>query len=446
MPGLRRSRGVVVQAVLLTVMVMAIGLLAVASRVYSSREGAAASSLQAAAQQAAEFGFSEIVAEMNRDRNNYTWVTCSGSWSSISDAELTAKGIYVAPGGRSTIFKEADLPEKSSDGLSYRLDGYVPPPTPVTYNDPDNFCRDSGPLGNTKGGSGTLTIDGTARRGNGDTTTYRLKRTVSVGPWLPFQESLLASTPVETTAADPRFPSFPPVPSSLPVGPALICGAGTGNAYSCTDGSSSYDFNNASQQKFPYVIPGSGLPTLSPFCQDSDSAINCRLASLEILDAPIALDLIVTATQAKPVNLFIDGSIDVNENAKFCSHSDASAAAANATNCADASGDWQMLRIYGRNTGASCPPSSQTVTLNSIASPTADSGKLNVQNAFLWFPEGRLEVGGSITASKAALRGWICAADPKEGVPLVRIWPEEIFPPPLKNIILRGFGSRDLSS
>ncbi|MEB3184227.1 MAG: hypothetical protein VKN15_07540, partial [Cyanobacteriota bacterium] len=40
-PGLRRSRGVVVQAVLLTVMVMAIGLLAVASRVYSSREGAA---------------------------------------------------------------------------------------------------------------------------------------------------------------------------------------------------------------------------------------------------------------------------------------------------------------------------------------------------------------------------------------------------------------------
>lgn len=60
--------GLVVQGVLLTVLVTAIGLLAIASRVASSREGAAAGSLAAAARQAAEYGFTEIVAEMNSDR------------------------------------------------------------------------------------------------------------------------------------------------------------------------------------------------------------------------------------------------------------------------------------------------------------------------------------------------------------------------------------------
>ncbi|MFM7269618.1 MAG: hypothetical protein ACKOZT_13725, partial [Cyanobium sp.] len=152
------SAGIVVQAVLLTVMVMTIGLLAVISRVASSRDASAASSLQAAARQAAEFGFSEIVAEMNRDRNSYTWITCSNSWSSVSDADLTTNRVYLDPQGRSTITTSASLP--GSSDLSYSLDSYVPPPSSPGTS-PTNYCSGN-TFGNLKGGSGTFTIVGTA--------------------------------------------------------------------------------------------------------------------------------------------------------------------------------------------------------------------------------------------------------------------------------------------
>jgi len=464
-----------VQAVLLTVMVMTIALLTVASRVYSSREGAAASSLQAAAQQAAEFGFSEIVAEMNQDSKSYLWVTPFSSWGSVSQAELQASCLY-APGTPSAdpipgVASRESLPGSSE--LSYQLKAFTPPAPPAIIGSPTppQDC-DQGIFTHRKGGSAEFLVEGTAKRGSGEITTYELKRTVSVGPARsPFQQSLLGDPGVAATAADIRFPSFPP--ASLPPGPALNCTTDTsdvtGNTYSCSDTSTStgspYSFNNASQQKFPYPyvipdVPPASSPT--PFCQDNGTAINCRLASLEVgeEDGSDSVNLIVTAisatstTPAKPVNLFIDGTLTVFPGAKLCSHASAGASATSVTTCAAASGDWQALRIYGGpNSSDSCPSPPQFINLQAITAPTpsSETGKVNVQNAFLWFPAGSLSVSGftgsaPLDGSQAALRGRVCALNlpspPLSAASAERIWPDRIFWPK----IYRGYGSRDLSA
>ena len=449
--GRAGSGGIVVQAVLLTVMVMTIGLLAVISRVAGSRDASSASSLQAAARQAAEFGFSEIVAEMNRDRNSYTWVTCSGSWTSVSDTDLENKKIYVAPAGRTTIATNGNLP--SSAELSYQLVAYIPPPEPAGAST-NGYCT-SNTFGSLKGGSGMFTIVGTVRRQTGDATTYTLQRSVTVDTAIsPFQQSLFGNPGTVAAVDERRVPSFPTVSSSpaLPnPGPALSCTAGTGTAYTCTDGTTTYDFDNANQQKFPYpyVSPaGAPLSSPTPFCEDSGTEINCTLASLTVGNGSDSLNMIVTAraatstTAAKPVNLFIDGTLNVAPNAKLCSHaSSGSASDASVTTCTTASGDWQQLRIYGKPSGT-CP--SQTVQLNAMTTPTADAGKPNLQGAFLWFPVGSLTVGGTITASQADLRGWVCQRPtPLAGASGLRIWPDLILGAP-RVYIFRGYGSRDL--
>ncbi len=440
--GRAGSGGIVVQAVLLTVMVMTIGLLAVISRVAGSRDASSASSLQAAARQAAEFGFSEIVAEMNRDRNSYTWVTCSGSWTSVSDTDLENKKIYVAPAGRSTIATNGNLP--SSAELSYQLIAYIPPPEPAGAST-NGYCT-SNTFGSLKGGSGIFTIVGTVRRPTGDATTYTLQRSVTVDTAIsPFQQSLLGNPGTVASVDYRRIPSFPTV--LLNPGPALSCTAGTGTAYTCTAGTDTYNFDNASQQKFPYpyVIPAvASTSSPPPFCEDSGTEINCRLASLTVGNGSDSLNIIVTAlaatstTAAKPVNLFIDGTLNVATNAKLCSYA---SSATSVTTCAAASGDWQQLRIYGKASGT-CP--SQTVQLNAMTTPTADAGKPNLQGAFLWFPVGSLTVGGTITTAQADLRGWVCQRPtPLAGASGLRIWPDAILGAPTA-YIFRGYGSRDL--
>lgn len=447
--GRAGSGGIVVQAVLLTVMVMTIGLLAVISRVAGSRDASSASSLQAAARQAAEFGFSEIVAEMNRDSKSYLWVTPLGSWGSVSQANLSACGIFAASAPAATpiagVSSSQALPD--SPELSYQLTGFLPP----TIIDSSGSC---GVFGNRKGGTATLTIIGRVQRSSGDATTYTLRRSVSVGPAIsPFQQSLLGASGAVAAASDPRFPSFPTVPtaSSLPApGPALTCSAGSGTVFSCTAGTDTYNFDNASQQKFPYpyVIPAvASTSSPPPFCEDNGTEINCRFASLTVGSGTDNLNLIVTAlsatasSAAKPVNLFIDGTLTVAPGAKLCSHASSGASASSVTTCAAAIGDWQQLRIYGKASGT-CP--SQTVQLNAMTTPTADAGKPNLQGAFLWFPVGSLSVGGTITGtgSQLDLRGWACPPRPAAitGASAERVWPDRIFTPK----IFRGYGSRDL--
>ena len=123
------NRGLVVQAVLLMAVVTSIGILLIASRIAGSRESASSSSLSLAARQAAEFGYTEIMAEMNRDPKSYLWVTKFSEWDNVTVQDLKDCGVA------STADPVADPVDGSgssqtlpnSSELSYRLTGYQEP-------------------------------------------------------------------------------------------------------------------------------------------------------------------------------------------------------------------------------------------------------------------------------------------------------------------------------
>jgi len=441
------TAGIVMQSVLITVMVMALSLLAIISRVSSSREGATASSLAAAARQAAEFGFSEVVAEMNRDSKSYLWVTPYASWNSIRQADLSACGIFAAsapaadpiPGASSHSTTTSRTLPNSAD-LSYQLSDFRPPASLAA-------ATPCGVFGNRKGGTATLTVIGTARRASGDVSTYTLRRSVSVGQALPvFRTSLFAASASTPTAAlDPRFSHFP-TPQRLGVTPPatwpdLTCapgGGGGAGAFSCDSAGSSDSFDNASAFRFPYTSSGA----LASFCANGlDAAgstqVVCMVGSLTV-NNPI--DLIVDVRTA-PVSLFVSGNLTIANNASLCSDSSAAFASSCAgdSSASAASGDWKRLGLFGRAGGSRCDD--QVVSLNA-------SSRINLSQAFLWFPTATLSYPTGLTPLPAGLVGWFCSAsDPGATASVQSISTDQLSTglgdPSLALLFYRGYGSQE---
>ena len=443
------DRGLVVQAVLLTVMVTAIGLLAVASRVASSREGAAASSLAAAARQAAEFGFSEIVAEMNRDAKAYLWVTPYANWQSVSDADLRACGIHAStapsanpiPGASNGTTTSVSLP--GSSDLSYQLIDYQAPASLGTASSCTTFA-------NRRGGTATLTVVGRAQRPSGDQTTYTLKRSVSVRRAEPVFRNTLFTAPASqalVTSSDARFPAFPTTAglggAALPVpGPALACAPGGGGG-SATYQCGSETFDNSRATKFPFTSSGA----LASFCSQTAGSIVCQLASLSLNNVEL-----IVSVQAAPVNLMLAGDLVIPSNAALCSDSSGSTAV---TSCSGSgsgapTGSWSRLRLFGKASGASCD---QQVQLNG-------STAINLRNAFLWFPYGSLTYPAALTSLPAGLVGWVCSvAAPAATTTVASLPPNQVFDgladpsngiftgaanqPGTIRFLYRGFGSQE---
>ena len=439
------ERGLVVQAVLLTVMVTTIGLLAVASRVASSRQGAAASSLAAAARQAAEFGFSEIVAEMNRDAKAYLWVTPYANWQSVSDADLQACGIYTSeaptanpiPGASSSV----SLPGSSE--LSYELTDYQAPRSVDSTN--TSPCATD--FGNLRGGTATLTVVGRAQRPNGDQTSFTLRRSVSVRRAEPvFRRTIFRgpATQVNLTGSDPRFPAFPTaaglgVTTATGAGlPDLTCAATSSSTYECRDSSGLLaSFNNL--YKFPYTIPSPGQPaTPASFCVVNPAdQIVCQLKSLTLSDG---VQMVVDVRPTRPpVNIFVDGSITISPNANLCSDISGStdvksclgtAATTSPTAPATppATGSWSRLRLFGKSSGASC--GDQPIQLNtSPDNSTIPVNRLNLQNAFLWFPAATLTypLPPTLASLPAGLVGRVCTVAEPAATTVASMSPNHVF-------------------
>jgi hypothetical protein len=219
------SEGVVVQAVLVMALVTTIGVLLVASRVAGSRQSATAASLSNAARQAAEFGFAEIVAEMNRDSKSYLWVTKFGEWTNVRAGDLEKCGVMSTAdsevgrkitGSDLPIAVSGELPNSSAASLklSYELTDYQVP-TILTGSLPASLasaCREDGKFGNLIGGSGEFTIVGTVKRLDGSTvSSYTLKRKVSVGRAAPIFNNPIGAIPSSRvySVGDSRFPPFP---------------------------------------------------------------------------------------------------------------------------------------------------------------------------------------------------------------------------------------------
>ena len=441
--------GLVVQAVLLTVMVTAIGLLAVASRVASSREGAAASSLAAAARQAAEFGFSEIVAEMNRDAKAYLWVTPYANWQSVSDADLRACGIHAStapaadpiPGASNGSTTSVSLPGSSE--LSYQLIDYQAPSSLGTASTCTTF-------GNLRGGTATLTVVGRAQRPSGDKTSYTLKRSVSVRRAEPvFRRTIFQApaTQANLTGSDPRFPDFPTAATlgvAVISGPIVTCELATpntpdGSKYACYNGE---NFDN-SINKFPYT--SSGLATgcsLNP----ASTQIVCQFSALTLLTPPganVGVQMVVDVGPTKlPVNIFItsplNSPVTISANANLCSDSSGSPTVTSCLGTAattsppaaatpPATGNWSRLRLFGKSSGASC--GDQPIQLNtSPDNSTPAVNRLNLQNAFLWFPAATLSYPAALASNlPAGLVGRVCIVTPAATNTPASLPPNQVF-------------------
>jgi len=397
-----REQGLVIPAVLLTVMVMTLGVLALVSRVAATRKGAASTALAASARQAAEYGFAQVVAEMNRDGKSYLWVTLFGSWNSVSASDLQSCGIASAsppttnpiPGVSSAVA----LP--GNGNLSYRLTGYEAPGLLASNADPCQI------FGNRKGGSGTLEITGTARRSSGDPrpASYTLRRSVTVGQAVPLLKPTIFSG---STNGPGTYSMLFPDPANLtgiprvPPWPDVTCETTDVNGkYKCNiadaSGTPEY-FGGVPNKTFPYQSDSSQISRL---CDETSKQLVCRIGSLTLgQDVDMAVDV-----KNKPVNLFISGDISIQKDADLCP------VLGPGENC-DAlvfNKEHLGLRLFGRNDGSACIGQSLDFAGSSRASETV----LNIRNVLMWFPSARVKTIPKSIGNLPVIVGLVCEPNP----------------------------------
>jgi hypothetical protein len=404
--------GLIVQAVLVMVLVATFGLLAIINRVTASRQAAAAGSLAAAARQAAEVGYSEIMTEMNRDSKSYLWITKFNQWDTVSQADLNACsvgsfaapsvnpiagiGAYVDIGTALNAATGATLELPIS--LSYRL---------VDYRVPDNLAPppsdpDCSKFGNLFGGTSLITIEGTARRGNGEVTRFTLKRTISVARAPAMFNNPLLFTPLNRsgasaaiTAADVRFPAYINIPSLTNY--AITCVSTTSSGpydIQCSaSGLTTANFRSPNTptttaiRYFPYLPDGS----LWPACTQGASSIQCSISSLTLSNGGGQSIFMVVDTAARPVEFFLSGtlSIDAGVPPPSAAPRGSVLSGSPSTSAQDAGNAWTRFRIYSI-AAAGCPA---RVAINRtypepVFPATTSPATANLQHAFVWMPCG----------------------------------------------------------
>ena len=405
------SQGLVVQAVLLMAMVTTIGILVVAARVAGSRQSAAAATLNNEARQAAEYGFSETVAEMNRDSKSYLWVTKFCAWNTVSEQNLIVSGVAStnAPSSNPTppipgVGSNVALPRSSE--LSYIITDYQAPKTPDTAKDPDD-CG-SGTFGNLIGGTGEITIVGKLNRGPGSITTYTLKRTVSVKRaaqlYKTFESPPLELRDLEST--DPRFLIYPEIPGGSYQN--ITCEGDGASLVECSIGSStsppayfksSTNTSNA-YNHFPYLPSGN---LWEDACDEAGGKVRCLAGNLDIISNAnmIVATVRPNTNEITPVEIFLRDDMTISSGARL-------------------SGDnWSRFRIFGASPG-SCgtqritinPFTNTTTTINPDTNATTTNSIIesSLQNAFVWLKVGRLDFDSSIK-SIPFLVGSACRSD-----------------------------------
>jgi hypothetical protein len=403
----------VVEAVLVMALVTTIGIFVIASRVAGSRQSASSSSLSLAARQAAEFGFSEVIAEMNRDSKSYLWVTKSSEWNNVSTQDLKTCGVAAtedpATNPISSLGSERELP--NSPELFYRF---------VSYQEPANLNPDpSAPavcnnkLGNLIGGTGEIEIVGTMKRGSGYTSTFTLKRKVSVKRAAPIFNNPITAIPANRSfdPADSRFPNYvdaaDPTKVAYPGTPTgtyveISCEPGSStDVIKCTDGTSTANFKSATasgpgNDYFPY----SGGSLWGP-CQQVGANVRCLVKSMEVKANTNMLVATKRGTTEVPVEIFLSENMTIEPLAKLAGE-----------DSGDGKG-WSRFRIFGVTTGASC--GSQTIIINPyLNTPTPATipptfNETNLQNAFLWLNRGKLKYQTSTALTRIpALVGSVC--------------------------------------
>ena len=406
------NRGLVVEAVLVMALVTTIGIFVIASRVAGSRQSASSSSLSLAARQAAEFGFSEVIAEMNRDPKSYLWVTKFSEWNNVSAQDLKDCGVAAtadpAINPISILGSERALP--NSPELSYRFKRYIEPANPDEALTEPAGCNSK--FGNLIGGTGEIEIVGTMKRGSGYTSTFTLKRKVSVKRAAPIFNNPITAIPANRSfdPADSRFPNYLDAADPTKVAVAypgtstggtpveIICEPSGGSpiVIKCTSGSLSANFKSAAapgvDNRFPYLSDGTIWDPCKQVGDSPNDVVRCFVSSMRVKDnANMEVD-----TTTRPVEVFLRDDMTITSGSRL------------------SGGNWSRFRIFGVRTGTSC--GSQTITINPYSStPTPDTIpptfiiETNLQNAFLWLNKGKLKYQ-TLTALDGipALVGSVC--------------------------------------
>ena len=452
------TAGLVVLAVLVTVLVTAIGILAIASRVASSRQGAAAGSLTAAARQAAEFGYSEITAELNREVFSHLLITRFGQWAQVSNQDLLACGIAIAADSIAAsipaiVSSDQTLP--NSPSLSYRLiDFQIPMNLDGAPSQGPQIC--STRFGNLLGGTAVITIQGTAKAESGDITHFTLKRGVSVKRLPPiFNNPLLIApsnrptTPVnQINPTDYRFPSYREPPQIGIKSYRITCKPDSQSkkdvkciATNVDDNGDSVirtfkSANSVNSDIFYFPFVSADVPW-SEICLSDSGVVRCRIASLEIKDKAVVTVGDPDDPEALPVEIYLDGDLNIEDESLLsgykpgCPRSKASIAS-NSPLCrsADDLNKWTKFRIY--DTSGSADPSSKcsngpVLTINKYTDNTTSPAQAepNLQHAFVWLKAGKVRNQlADASISVPALVGWACSITNKvEIIPSVSTLP-----------------------
>jgi hypothetical protein len=353
------------------------------------------------------------MAEMNRDPKSYLWVTKFGEWNNVSVQDLRTCGVASTANPVSnpisSLGSTRALP--NSPELFYRF---------VSYKEPTNLTPDplapavcNSKFGNLIGGTGEITIVGTMNRGSGYTSTFTLKRKVSVKRAAPIFNNPITAIPANRSfnPADSRFPNYLDAadPTKVaypgtPTGgtPVVITCEPNGSSpivIKCTSGSLSANFKSAAAQgvdnRFPYLPDTSIWEPCKQVGVPPNDVVRCFVSSMTVKDnANMAVD-----TTLRPVEIFLSGDMTITSGSRL-------------------SGDnWSRFRIFGVTSGASC--GSQTITINPYFNtptpptiPATTFTETNLQNAFLWLNKGKLQYQTSTAlTSIPALVGSVCRFD-----------------------------------
>ena len=432
------NRGLVVEAVLVMALVTTIGIFVIASRVAGSRQSASSSSLSLAARQAAEFGYTEVIAEMNRDPKSYLWITRFGEWNNVSTQDLKACGVAATAdpvtNPISSLGSERALP--NSPELSYRFVSYQEPANLNPNPSASEVCNDK--FGNLIGGTGEIEIVGTMRRGSGYTSTFTLKRKVSVRRAAPIFNNPITAIPANRSfdPADSRFPNYidaaDPTKVAYPGKPvekdyiSITCSTGSSSSViKCTDESTglSQDFNSETGTgiyDFPYTTKDQVWPAACqnlPEPPDEVEVVRCYVTSMNV-----TANMYVTTNRPSdnkkiPVEFFLAGDMIISKDSKLSGFGCPSTSWSAALGCTRPRLpdnidplSWSRFRIFGVTTGTSC--GSQAITINPFPitpATTPPTYETNLQNSFLWLNKGKLKYETSTDLTRIpALVGSVC--------------------------------------
>jgi len=376
---------------MLMAMVTTIGVLVIASRVAGSRQSAASASLSLAARQAAEFGYAEVMAEMNRDPKSYLWVTKFSEWNNITTQDLKSCG--VASSADPTVDPISGLKGEgvllpNSTLLSYKITAYS---EPSNVGSSSNNC--TAKFGNLLGGTAQITILGTAKASqSGNASTHSLIRTISIKRVSPIFNNPINSAPT-TTSFD--FPPYPGTPSGSYVD--ITCEPSSSTVIKCTSPTSTENFKNATSTSsgidyFPYRASGA----LWDPCQQVGANVRCLVKSMTVKKGANMRVATKRDTTDVPVEIYLSESMTIEEDGKLSGE------------------NWTGFRIFGVPSGLTCP--SQTMNINSYTNISPAAVQVNLQNAFVWLGKGQLKYNSTKTlTSIPSLVGFVCV-EPTIGV------------------------------